>query len=168
MTNRTPKQAKTAKPRTPRSAKSAKSAAGAERTAKTDRLRKAALAEINARIDANAGEASTDNSPANAQHTDASPGTAPKPSARRGGTKPGKPKRVSALDAAAAVLAESATPMRAVDLIAEMQNRGLWRSPGGRTPEATLYAAIIREIAAKGESARFKKHARGLFTAGQR
>jgi len=64
------------------------------------------------------------------------------------------------------VLAESTTPMRAIDMIAAMTARGLWSSPGGKTPEATLYAAIIREIAAKGETTRFKKHDRGLFVAG--
>ena len=45
--------------------------------------------------------------------------------------------------------------------------KGLWRSPGGKTPEATLYAAIIREIAAKGTAARFRKHERGVFVAGK-
>ena len=43
--------------------------------------------------------------------------------------------------------------------------QGLWSSPAGKTPHSTLYAAIIREIAAKGKQARFKKHDRGLFTA---
>ncbi len=78
-----------------------------------------------------------------------------------------KPKRVSALDAAAQVLAASEVPMRAKEMIAEMEAKGLWRSPGGKTPEATLYAAIIREIAAKGTAARFKKHERGVFVAGK-
>lgn len=74
-----------------------------------------------------------------------------------------KAKRLSALDAAAAVLAESGKPMRAAELIQEMQNRGLWKSPGGKTPDATLYAAIIREIASKGKEARFKKLEKGVF-----
>ncbi|HRQ73993.1 MAG TPA: winged helix-turn-helix domain-containing protein [Phycisphaerales bacterium] len=78
-----------------------------------------------------------------------------------------KPKRVSALDAAAQVLAASSVPMRAKEMIAAMEAKGLWRSPGGKTPEATLYAAIIREIAAKGTAARFKKHERGVFVAGK-
>ena len=34
---------------------------------------------------------------------------------------------------------------------------------GGKTPWATLYAAVIREIAAKGKESRFKKTGRGLF-----
>ena len=75
-----------------------------------------------------------------------------------------KVKKVSGLDAAALVLAENGQPMKAVDMLAEIQKRGLWASKG-RTPEATLYAAIIREIAAKGSEARFRKHDRGLFIA---
>ncbi|QYK49097.1 MAG: hypothetical protein KF838_04420 [Phycisphaeraceae bacterium] len=77
--------------------------------------------------------------------------------------KPAKPKRISALDAAAKVLAESDRPLRAIDMIEVMHARGLWTSPGGKTPEATLYAAITREIAAKGTDARFKKVDRGMF-----
>lgn len=76
------------------------------------------------------------------------------------------PKRTSALDAAAQVLAASKEPMRAKDLIAAMAEQGLWSSPNGKTPEATLYAAMIREIAAKGSEARFRKVERGLFAAG--
>ncbi len=76
------------------------------------------------------------------------------------------PKRISALDAAAQVLATSKEPMRAKDLIAAMAEQGLWSSPNGKTPEATLYAAMIREIAAKRSDARFRKIERGLFAAG--
>ena len=76
------------------------------------------------------------------------------------------PKRTSALDAAAKVLAASKEPMRAKDLIAAMAEQGLWSSPNGKTPEATLYAAMIREIAAKGSDARFRKVERGMFAAG--
>lgn len=80
--------------------------------------------------------------------------------------KPAKVKKVSGLDAAAMVLAESGSPMKAVDMLAAITKRGLWTSKG-KTPEATLYAAIIREIAAKGSASRFRKHDRGLFVAGQ-
>ncbi len=76
-----------------------------------------------------------------------------------------KPKRMGVLDAAAKVLADSKEPMRASDMITAIEAKGLWKSPGGKTPEATLYAAIIREIAAKGTKARFKKHDRGVFVA---
>ncbi|MCK6475285.1 MAG: winged helix-turn-helix domain-containing protein [Phycisphaerales bacterium] len=76
-----------------------------------------------------------------------------------------EPKRTSALDAAAQVLQEAGKPMRAKELIAEMAARGLWTSPGGKTPEATLYAAMINEIATKGHAARFRKVDRGQFAA---
>lgn len=82
-----------------------------------------------------------------------------------GRTAPPKAKRLSGLDAAAVVLADAGVPMKAVDMLAEIQKRGLWTSRG-RTPEATLYAAIIREIAARGETSRFRRHDRGLFVAG--
>ena len=62
--------------------------------------------------------------------------------------EPKKARKMGALDAAAIVLADAGKPMRSKDLIAEMAKRGLWTSPGGKTPEATLYAAILREIAA--------------------
>jgi hypothetical protein len=167
------KTKKPAKPRTPRTPKMSKSAARADGAAKTDRLRKAALAEINDRLaggkqdhevpsekevanNANLGAAAKGNK-TKAPKTQ----KAPKPA------KAPKAKRVSALDAAAQVLAASDVPMRAKEMIAAMEAKGLWTSPGGKTPEATLYAAIIREIAAKGIAARFKKHERGVFVAGK-
>ena len=61
-----------------------------------------------------------------------------------------KPKRVSALDAAAQVLAKAEKPMRAQELISAMAEQDLWKSPGGKTPHATLYAAMLREIGKKG------------------
>ena len=87
---------------------------------------------------------------------------AKKAKAKKAGGEP-KPKRVSALDAAAQVLAKAKEPMGAKDLIAAMAEQGLWSSPAGATPHATLYAAIIREIGTKGDAARFKKVDRGLF-----
>ena len=80
--------------------------------------------------------------------------------------KPGKEtkaRRTSALDAAAIVLAKAGKPMTSKSMIEAMASAGLWKSPGGKTPEATLYAAIIREIAKKGPGARFKKTDRGMF-----
>src|SRR5262249_34540318 len=64
--------------------------------------------------------------------------------------KADKPKRLSALDAAAQVLAKSDKPMCAKEIVAEMSQAGLWKTPGGRTPESTVYAAIHREIQKKG------------------
>ncbi len=74
-----------------------------------------------------------------------------------------KPKRVSALDAAAEVLKKAGKPMRSQEMITAMAEQGLWESPAGKTPHATLYAAILREIGTKGGEARFRKADRGLF-----
>lgn len=79
--------------------------------------------------------------------------------------KPAAAKRLSAISAAAKVLSDAGKPMRAKDMIEAASAKGLWSSPNGKTPEATLYAAIIREIAAKGKAARFRKVERGLFEA---
>jgi hypothetical protein len=74
-----------------------------------------------------------------------------------------KPKRVSLLDAAAMYLAESPTPLKCIDIIIGLEKFGIWKRGSGKTPEATLYAAVIREIAAKGREARFKKTDRRAF-----
>jgi hypothetical protein len=74
-----------------------------------------------------------------------------------------KPKRVTALDAAARVLAEEGKAMSCGDLIATMAAKRYWSSPGGKTPSATLYAAIAHEVKTKGTAARFKKAERGKF-----
>ena len=74
-----------------------------------------------------------------------------------------KPKKVSALDAAAKVLGEQSKPMNCPELIEEMSRKNYWSSPNGATPHATLYAAIAREIKVKGKDARFVKADRGKF-----
>jgi hypothetical protein len=73
--------------------------------------------------------------------------------------------KVSAIAAAANVLAGAKEPMNAKEMIEAMAAKRLWTSPGGKTPHATLAAAIIREIASKGKEARFKKVAPGRFAA---
>lgn len=133
---------KTTKAKKSRTAKMSKSAARAEGAARSDRLRKAVIAEISDRL---AGGQQEPEAPA--------------------AETAAEPKRTSALDAAAQVLQEAGKPMRAKELIAEMSARGLWTSPGGKTPEATLYAAMIKEIATKGHAARFEKVDRGQFAA---
>jgi hypothetical protein len=75
-----------------------------------------------------------------------------------------KEKKMSALDAAAKVLAEKGDPMTSKEMIEAMAAKGYWTSPGGQTPTATLYAAIIREISKKGADSRFQKSDRGEFT----
>jgi hypothetical protein len=79
--------------------------------------------------------------------------------------KPEKPKKLSALDAAAKVLADAGQAMSCGELIEAMTKKGLWTSPNGLTPGATLYAAILREMKVKGDAARFTKTERGKFAA---
>ena len=55
-------------------------------------------------------------------------------------------------------------PMNAKSLIDAMAAKGYWTSPGGQTPHATLYSAILRELA-KGDASRFIKSERGRFAA---
>jgi len=74
-----------------------------------------------------------------------------------------KPKRVSAIDAAAEVLERSGQAMNTQEMITTMQTLGLWSSPAGKTPHATLYSAILRELDTKGAAARFRKVERGKF-----
>jgi hypothetical protein len=53
--------------------------------------------------------------------------------------------------------------MTTQEMIASMAAKGYWSSPGGKTPAATLYSAILREITTKGNAARFTKTDRGKF-----
>lgn len=86
-----------------------------------------------------------------------------KPKAPVQHSEQGKPNgRLSGLDAAVQVLTAAKQPMRCQDIVNTMLAKKLW-STSGRTPAATLHAAMIREIAAKGKDARFRKVDRGLF-----
>jgi hypothetical protein len=78
--------------------------------------------------------------------------------------KPAKPKKTSALDAAAKVLGESKEPLTTKEMIEAMQAKGYWKSPEGKTPDRTLYSAILREIVVNKAESRFKKTERGKFT----
>ena len=65
--------------------------------------------------------------------------------------------KLSLLSAAAAVLAESDEPLNCKRMIELAKERGLWTPGAGKTPEQTLYSAIMREIKDKGDAARFRK-----------
>ena len=78
-------------------------------------------------------------------------------------SKPGKRAGMSGLDAAAKVLADNGKPMTTHEIAEVAIKRGLW-STNGKTPHATLYSAIIREIATRGSTARFRKTERGHFS----
>jgi len=160
------------------------------RTAKGEKLRKDAIAEIGKRIHADLTDHSEQHGtgsevpakPVTTPHVspsgDAAPtcpsDATPVPSApaanvaKKGRTpKPApteKPKRLGGLDVAAQLLLAAAKPMSCKELVEDMLARKLW-STTGRTPVATIYAAIIRDIAANGKESRFRKTARGMFEA---
>jgi hypothetical protein len=49
-------------------------------------------------------------------------------------------------------------------MIEAMAAKGYWKSPAGKTPAATLYAALKREISIKKDQARFQQSGPGRFT----
>lgn len=102
------------------------------------------------------GECKTCHEPDIAQKT---PATKPEKKTRAKNT----PKRTSGLDAAAMVLAETGQPMNAKEITETALAKGYWKSPKGKTPHATLYSAMLREIIARGDEARFRKVERGKF-----
>jgi len=72
-------------------------------------------------------------------------------------------KPMSCLEAAARLLAETGQALSCQELIAALAAKGSWTSPAGKTPQATLYAALVREIRTQKEHARFRKTAPGRF-----
>ena len=76
--------------------------------------------------------------------------------------KKGSTRGPSGLDVAAQMLKDAGTPLKCKEMVEQMLAKGLWAT-NGKTPAATIYAAIIREIAEKGKEARFTKTDRGTF-----
>ena len=76
-------------------------------------------------------------------------------------------KKMSMLDAAVETLKGTSCPMSAKEMIADMEEKGLWKSQTGKTPSNTLSAAIGREISTK-ENSRFKKAEKGKFALAER
>jgi hypothetical protein len=70
---------------------------------------------------------------------------------------------MSGLDAAAKVLADAGEPLGCKTIVERAIEKGYWKT-GGKTPAATVYAAILREIQKKGDASRFAKADRGMFT----
>lgn len=88
-------------------------------------------------------------------------------------SKPAKPtetssKKLSQIEAAIIILGKSNDPMNCKEMVEAMQVAGLWSTPTGATPDAMLYASILREINAKVRDARFRKTDRGHFTLASR
>jgi hypothetical protein len=67
------------------------------------------------------------------------------------------------LDLAAEILTKSKEPMSCNAIVELAISKHGWTT-NGKTPHATLHAAITREISAKGRDARFTKVERGRFT----
>jgi hypothetical protein len=75
----------------------------------------------------------------------------------------GKAKKTGLLDAAILVMREAGQPMNTKEVVDAVLAKGLWKSDG-KTPAATLYSSILREIQKKGEDSRFVKTERGKFS----
>ena len=58
---------------------------------------------------------------------------------------------------------EATEPLTTKQMVEAMSVKGYWSSPGGKTPHATLYSAILRELQNKGDASRFVKTDRGHF-----
>jgi hypothetical protein len=132
--------------------------ASKKRTTKAASPKKARSAKPDksaARVEAEAG--------AQATNMQTKTGAQAKSKKRAAAKEPAPPKRLSALDAAAQVLSEAGQPMNCQEMIAAMAAKGYWTSPAGKTPQATLYSALLREIKTKGDQARFQKTDRGKF-----
>ncbi len=94
-------------------------------------------------------------------------GTRSKPKAAKKANAKPETKKLGCLDAAAKVLGEAGAAMTCKEMIDAMAAKGYWSSPNGKTPSATLYAAILREITTKAKDARFTKTERGKFALAQ-
>ena len=122
------------------------------------RLRGAARGATGGKGDVPAAEAGPDATRANVGREGAS----------RAGAKAAKKakapreKKPSLLDLAAEVLAKAKEPMDCKAIVEKVLASGRWQTKG-KTPAATLYSAIIREVANKCTDARFKKVGRGKF-----
>ena len=74
-------------------------------------------------------------------------------------------KKLSLLNAALEVLKSGEESLTTRQMVGAAKDRGLWTPGSGKTPEQTLYSAIMREIRDKGDASRFEKDARGHFKA---
>ena len=121
-------------------------------------------AKVKAAEDAAAPKPAAQDAPGDARPTEASKDAGATTGRATGDPGAKAARAMSLLDAAVAVLSQgSGDPMGCKDLVAEAVNQNLWTPRTGKTPASTLYAAILREIAAKGDKSRFVKTERGRF-----
>jgi hypothetical protein len=95
----------------------------------------------------------------------AASGEAPKAKGKKAAKPAAKAEagKMSLKDAAVEVLRQAKQPLSAKELVAAAIEKGLWTPGEGKTPEATLAAAIYTEINKKGSAARFQKAEAGKF-----
>jgi hypothetical protein len=72
-------------------------------------------------------------------------------------------RKPSLLDHAVAILKNAKEPLSCKEITEQVMKSTDWTT-NGKTPWATLYSAIIREIAEKKAESRFKKMDRGMFS----
>ncbi|MCK4873626.1 MAG: winged helix-turn-helix domain-containing protein [Phycisphaerales bacterium] len=132
-----------------------------------EKKRREAIKEIDQRLDEQTTATGGPTSPRRGKKkSKAASGTTKPQAATRAkrGDDAKTPKRRGVLDIAAEILAKAKKPMGCKQIVEHALKAGLWKTTG-KTPHATLYAAIIREIAKKGDDARFEKVDRGQFQA---
>jgi hypothetical protein len=142
-----------------------KPSADAERLATSKAPAKAGKGKGKTKATAQAQTESGAVAPPQTPPTPATPAETDKSPQGRRSQKASAAQQLSALDAAAKVLAETGTALTCQELIQVMADKGYWTSPAGKTPAATLYAAILKELQTKGTEARFQKTAPGKFAA---
>jgi hypothetical protein len=74
---------------------------------------------------------------------------------------PAKDKKLSLIDAAIEVLRKAKQPMNCKEMVQAVFDAKLWSPGTGKTPSATLYSAILRDL--KSDTPRFEKVDRGQF-----
>ena len=72
-------------------------------------------------------------------------------------------KKMGCLNSAIYVLEQAGEPLTCTQIMERILQQKLWTTTG-RTPAATLYSAVIREIQRKGDDSRFALADRGMFT----
>ena len=77
--------------------------------------------------------------------------------------KPVAARKPSLLDHAVEILKKAKEPMTCKEITEQVMKSTDWTT-NGKTPHATLYSAVIREIAEKKAESRFVKKDRGMFS----
>ena len=89
----------------------------------------------------------------------------PKATAKPAAAKPadGAKPKLSLLKAAEAVLKTSDEALNTKRMVELAKEKGLWTPGSGKTPEQTLYSAILREMKKHGDASTFVLVAKGHF-----